>query len=638
MKKAIYYVINNLVVLFIILTSSLSGLACTDPLNISFISRPSCNSAPRLLTSESGVSYQLLRNGVNVGLPKIGTGLIIDFGTQDAGVYTVIATRGTCSLTMSSSVTVTNPHDGRSDVFGVDTWNVYGYGGSAFTTDSLVYYGYYTQTLPTDEGFDTGAAGGWGGLFSPSYSSTWKGCTLPSDDFTFIHKRKGFPCGKYTITMDEWDDKARVYVDGLLVWSCGVESNALLGRCSGVVGTFELHANSTIEVIVKENLVVARAKMSLERVANSTVFVLGNNNDSRSCKVTGDQWVDFFSNSGNRYIGSVRGTAASSNLGIVTLTVNVKPEASYVPACSNVDNLTAIMPRSWTINTVADANSTIVRLPYLPIEFQELQNTSSLSSNPFDVVQFPNQETLFLSRYSGPNQLNTDAVDNCIENGGDAGTIASIALSTGTGLGSSSAYYSDYSVSNYSELWLHGTSMFSALGTITPLFKVDCMNKIGVVEWNELNSSQTNSFILQYSETGHEWEVIKDQSYHNQQAEQPIKRLVIQPLNHGYYRLLETDANEEVQLFGPFVANCIQNEVEWVLYPNPVNEVFKLSFGHTTNVYSVNLYDASGAWIANIYEGGEVTELKLKVELPKGVYLVRVITDKRSENIKMLKD
>ena len=59
--------------------------------------------------SQSGVNYQLLRNGSNTGSPVAGTGAAISFGNQNVnGTYTVVATNTTttCSNTMTGSVAV----------------------------------------------------------------------------------------------------------------------------------------------------------------------------------------------------------------------------------------------------------------------------------------------------------------------------------------------------------------------------------------------------------------------------------------------------------------------------------------------------------------------------------------------------
>jgi len=60
--------------------------------------------------SQAGVSYQLIRNGSNVGAPVPGTGSAISFGNQTAGgTYTVQATNSTtgCPAAMTGSVQIT---------------------------------------------------------------------------------------------------------------------------------------------------------------------------------------------------------------------------------------------------------------------------------------------------------------------------------------------------------------------------------------------------------------------------------------------------------------------------------------------------------------------------------------------------
>jgi hypothetical protein len=66
-----------------------------------------------LTDSETGISYQLLRNGIITGTPVSGTGHSISFGTQNQnGTYSVQATNSitNCTATMTDSVQITlNP-------------------------------------------------------------------------------------------------------------------------------------------------------------------------------------------------------------------------------------------------------------------------------------------------------------------------------------------------------------------------------------------------------------------------------------------------------------------------------------------------------------------------------------------------
>jgi len=68
-----------------------------------------------LSNSQAGVSYQLQRNGTNVGSPVTGTGNLITFNNQTAGTYTIVATTianqparaGGCPRTMNGNALIT---------------------------------------------------------------------------------------------------------------------------------------------------------------------------------------------------------------------------------------------------------------------------------------------------------------------------------------------------------------------------------------------------------------------------------------------------------------------------------------------------------------------------------------------------
>lgn len=70
-----------------------------------------CAASPTITLSgsQTGVSYQLLRDGDNAGSPLTGTGNALNFGPQSAsGIYSVLATNisSSCSAVMEGSVTV----------------------------------------------------------------------------------------------------------------------------------------------------------------------------------------------------------------------------------------------------------------------------------------------------------------------------------------------------------------------------------------------------------------------------------------------------------------------------------------------------------------------------------------------------
>jgi hypothetical protein len=150
---------------------------------------------------------------------------------------------------ITKTVTVETP-PGNPAVFGDGQWNVYGYFNNDVSLTTTVYGGYYVENTV---GFDTrSGTNSWAQTASASASAGWSGCALPSDNFTTVHKRKGFPCGNYTVTMLAWDDSCVILIDGIQQWSCANWSDT--GSCNGLVGTFTLDEDSEIEVRTGEDI------------------------------------------------------------------------------------------------------------------------------------------------------------------------------------------------------------------------------------------------------------------------------------------------------------------------------------------------------------------------------------------------
>ena len=178
--------------------------------------------------------------------------------------------------TLKTVAIVTAP--GTPSVFGDNSWIAYVYSGADISLSSAVYKGYYTQSTL---GFTTQntAVNGWSKTLSPSSSADWHGggCTIGVDDFTVVQKRKGFPCGTYTVKVTDWDDAAEIYIDGTLKWSCTGYSGGNASACNnGTVGTFTLGPDSTIEVRLRENggdanLALAITKTSTDPTAPTSI-------------------------------------------------------------------------------------------------------------------------------------------------------------------------------------------------------------------------------------------------------------------------------------------------------------------------------------------------------------------------------
>ncbi len=553
--------------------------------------------------------------------------------TNQAGtfVFNYRAKFQECVVNKNFNVVISSPL-GDTSLFGNNTWNVYGFSNKTTTPNTdqnylrnnLKYYGYYTQTISTANnfGFSTTelATGGWNRNNRPSSSSTWQGCNLPSNDnFTYIHKRQGFPCATYTLTLTNRGLNTKVYINGtLVIVNTAKCSNAT--ACTVNLGTFDLDANSKIEVRTNEN---TGDVLSVLNIIPTLSTNLANHNDTKTCAVKGNQWVDFYQVNG-RYLGSVRGTTPESNLGNVTITTFVETSNPMVPACSNADNLTAVMQRHWLINASINGAGE-VRLPYSNTEFLNLANASSLSTNPFDQVSHPDQSTIKLSRYSGPLNVNSNPFDNCIS----GGTV--LHQQSANLFRTNPFHYQDFIVPGFSEFWLHGSSTLTPLPTELANYSIECENYGTVIAWSANMNPSIKKMNLERSIDGNDWENIS--THINTQTDyysKEFKHIDVTTRNH-YYRVLTTDINEVDKIHKILVSTCGNSTTgaSLMAYPNPANNQFTIQINseETGGRAEIAITDLSGKIVYNLPINSLKEYHSIVVDannIAKGTYIIQL--------------
>ena len=123
-------------------------------------------------------------------------------------------------------------------LFASNSWNVYCYNGYDVDLGSgVTYRGLYTVNT-----LDLNSTNEFATTSSPSSFSGYQGCSVPTDLFTWVYKRQGFPDGDYVMSSTGCDDVAKIYVNGNLVYNYvgfSAFNNISLGH---------LDANSTIEI------------------------------------------------------------------------------------------------------------------------------------------------------------------------------------------------------------------------------------------------------------------------------------------------------------------------------------------------------------------------------------------------------
>lgn len=148
------------------------------------------------------------------------------------------------------SVTLTAPAYTTPTPSAANQWNVSCYNGSNFDT----YYGYYTQTTL---GFNTTTK--WSSAGSPSSATAvdglaYSGCTIPVDYHSYKYERHGFPCGKYTFSIEGHDDEIEAYIDANGDGDAsdpGDYTFTHLGCCDAHANLWTGYLSSTSQIIIR---------------------------------------------------------------------------------------------------------------------------------------------------------------------------------------------------------------------------------------------------------------------------------------------------------------------------------------------------------------------------------------------------
>jgi hypothetical protein len=126
--------------------------------------------------------------------------------------------------------------------FGANQWNVSCYNGRSIALSGITYRGFYVEN-----NLNISTTAQWASGSTPSNAASYDGCSVNTDNHTFVHKRQGFPCGVYNLNITGHDDEIIIYVNGTQVWNFN-------GCCTnhGTVWTGYLTSTSTVEIRVGE--------------------------------------------------------------------------------------------------------------------------------------------------------------------------------------------------------------------------------------------------------------------------------------------------------------------------------------------------------------------------------------------------
>lgn len=386
---------------------------------------------------------------------------------------------------------------------------------------------------------------------------------------------------------------------------------------------YQLLANSTIEVRTNDLAGDSWTRMYVRPIRTE---VLANNNEQKTCAVRGNQWVNLYSHPDGCYLASVRGTSASSDLGNVTVTTFVDATNQMAMACDNVDHITAAMQRHWLIDATLNGQAE-VRLPYKDQEFIQLDAASIVSINPDDRVYYPNQTSVKLSKYDGPNE-NNNVNDNCQGN-------AMMYESNNAVFNSSTYHYQDFIVPGFSEFWLHGSDYVTALPIVLKHFAVDCSDFGQTIEMHMMIENHTDFVRREFSENGITW----NETYKNKVEPNPWHYQVFNfqypNQREGYFRLSTIEKNGAVENHQIIHQRCDISNASATVYPNPASDQVMIQVNYPSSTMSnlaIRVVDVSGKEVSQYFVQVNGTNISVPISVDsyaKGTYLIH-ITD--SEN------
>ena len=576
-------------------------------------------------------------------------------GANESGTVTLtlITTGGSCGTTSDTKTVVVITPPGNPAVFGDQVWNVYGYNGNNTNVSTNNYKGYYIQPNLGGGNLGVKTQDFWTVTKSLSSAGTpidngnlWSGCPVNVDNNTFVHKRKGFPCGNYTFSMNEWDGETRVIIDGVDVWSCGVRDENNLGyinsnssATSCLLTTslaVQLDADSEIEIQTFEAAGNAKLGVDIIKVSPSALggtIPGGTFPSTRTCVTKGSSWINFLDDN-DKLIASINPNG--EDLGKVTVTSYVGlPD--FMKGCILPGNTlyhTAYMKRTWVMTSDAypsgtDFNNNVsVRLPYKSSELSNLNSyaQTATTGNPTDggTTNPATRANLMLTKITG-------TTENGIANLADCASTIRGVTSSGSGtnmLSTTDTEYVDFSIGQFSEFFTHKGNDNSNLPVTLTNFSASCDKQV-TLNWTTASEQNSDYFMVEKSRTGQEWIFVGEQEAAGNSTTTINYNELDQNATNGvtYYRLRQVDMNGDEEMYGPISVSCSNNKNSLTAFPNPNNGSFtiEVSSDEMHSDAHLLLTDMTGKVITfqNVDVSVGTTQVMMdNLNLPKGAYLV----------------
>ncbi|MCB9232486.1 MAG: T9SS type A sorting domain-containing protein [Bacteroidia bacterium] len=138
-------------------------------------------------------------------------------------------------------ITIQSGPPGDPSEYGDQEWRVYAYNTTAWSLPSSAYQGYYIHS-GSQLSYDTRDE--WDEMKSPDNASSWYGCNIPNNNFTYVYRRTNFDCDYYEIKVGVHDGGVRLKIDGTTIVTYSGQGGPHNTAWTGYLGS-----NSKVEFI-----------------------------------------------------------------------------------------------------------------------------------------------------------------------------------------------------------------------------------------------------------------------------------------------------------------------------------------------------------------------------------------------------
>ncbi len=364
---------------------------------------------------------------------------------------------------------------------------------------------------------------------------------------------------------------------------------------------------------------------------------LANNAESATCLVNQSTYVHFYHSSG-RLICSINSNG--QNLGNVTATAYTGTPVD-MPACAApASYMTTAMGRRWVITPQFQPGAGVeVMLHFDNAEYTALATQANANISPWD--NLTGIADLRLSKYSGPANVDNNALNNCPLAGGNGGTTIHNQAANGNTTTiipgfSAASRYSRHTIPSFSEFWLHGASTLSPLPVELTAFKANCVNDGKTkISWKVQHEINCQNYIVEKSRDFTTWQTVSStECIGVGQNEFEYSTLDLENLvGTVYYRLKQIDNNGEEKSYDPISLTCINETWSVSTYPNPVQNELFVTIASNDNVGdgTIEILDLTGKVISTqttkILEGSSLLPISVS-SYSNGTYILSVSSEK----------